>query len=101
MRPRALALAGLLLPLAGCFVFDEIDKGRESMGKPPAAEKQAAAAAAGAKKAGEKAPSWWEKAGTLAPGEGDASIVSCALRGSVQFMREADCLTRGGKPRCS
>jgi hypothetical protein len=98
MRIRALTLLALALQLQGCFVFDEIDKGQAMMSKPSAAKEKEAAVKAKAE-AGEKAPSWWEKAGTLAPGEGDATIVGCRLSGKLQFMREADCLTRGGRPQ--
>lgn len=95
MRLRALGLALLLVPLCGCFVFDELDKSEQMIGKQPEAVPQPAGAAPGEA----KPPNWWEKASTLAPGEGDASIVGCRLGGQLQFMREADCLTRGGRPR--
>lgn len=97
MRLRALALVLLLAPLGGCFVFDEIDNSKKMMSKQPEAKAQAGAAGTAA--AAEKPPNWWEKASSLTPGEGDASIVGCRLEGRLQFMREADCLTRGGRPR--
>ncbi len=95
MRFRALALALLLAPLGGCFVFDEIDSAGQPAGKTAAADAQRPAQA-GANAAAR--PSWWEKASSLDPAGRDASVVSCRLPGGVQYMREADCLTRGGRP---
>jgi hypothetical protein len=96
MSLRALASVCLLLPLCGCFVFDEIDKSQKMMGKAPAAEPKPAARASQPEK--EKPANWWEKASSLTPGEGDASIVRCRIRGKLEYMREPDCLTRGGHP---
>jgi hypothetical protein len=103
MRGLRIALLLHALLLQGCFVFDELDKSDKLMRKTSAsAQKQAGAAKSNANsQTAEKAPSWWEGATTFAPGEGDESIVGCQLSGSIQFMRESDCLTRGGRPQRS
>ena len=97
MRLRVLAAPLLLVPLCGCFVFDELDASEKLMGVKKESEAQEAEKAAA--KAGEKPANWWEKASALTPEERDASIVGCKLGGKLQFMREVDCRTRGGRPQ--
>jgi hypothetical protein len=40
-----------------------------------------------------------KNARTLTPGTVAAEIVSCALKGETQFMKEAECVGRGGTPK--
>jgi hypothetical protein len=115
---RGLLTLALLLPLvfgSGCFVFDELDKGKEIMdAHTPAAKKkkdeaEAAKAAAGN---GEAPPTydqltqkWWKDASSLskAPDEEDGeapdpnATVSCQHDGKTFYTRRSDCLARGGR----
>jgi hypothetical protein len=40
-----------------------------------------------------------KNARTLTPGERSSDIVSCRLDGGMQFMKQAECLSRGGVPK--
>jgi hypothetical protein len=111
VRRRLLALAcvaSLALPLAGCFVLDEIDKGSKVMddhsagaGKRKKEEADAQVAAPVGKKGAVDAYFRAEEEdGTtksFAPGEVSEGIVSCKLGGSTQFMKREDCAARGGQ----
>lgn len=105
---RVLLVGLLALLLSGCFVLDELDEGQRLMdqhaGKGVKKEEEAAAAeptAPAGGSGGAKAfdPSrWWKSARSLGPEKKDKSIVRCELPGGSQFMREPDCLMRGGRP---
>lgn len=98
-----LALVLLLVPAPGCFVVEEIDSGmkvwkhhspkKKQVETPP--EELAEAPSAPRAKLDE----WWQSARSLGSDELSADIVSCELDGSTQFMREADCLSQGGRTR--
>ncbi len=111
---RILALACLLLltlPLAGCWVIDELDSGKKLMddhsAKPKKGEEEedaeAAAKTAKSRKAGGRIDAYFsaeEKAGTVksfAPGQVSEGIVSCKLGGTTQFMKREECASRGGR----
>ena len=47
----------------------------------------------------EQSRQWWKRATSLAPGAVESRIVSCRLRDGTHFMSEADCLSRGGRPK--
>lgn len=105
---RILVLLAICVLASGCFVFDEIDQGLESMDKGP---KKAAATKPGQPAQGEDGqpkPSWWASARSLneAPSEpseaeaGDPKTpVHCRVEGSIRFMRRGDCLSQGGQPQ--
>lgn len=113
MRRLVLPLL-LALGTSGCFVFDELEKGKEIMDahtpkKDGAVEAPAEPAAARGKKAEEgvvdgllaSAQSWWKDTTEPAPLERDPEdvAVTCELGGGTQFMRKSDCLVRGGRVR--
>lgn len=105
-RFLALACAVLLgLPLSGCFVIDEIDKGQKMMDEhsPEAKQKketeEAEAPVAGKKDAIDNYFREEEKDGTtksFSPGQVSEGIVACKLAGATQFMKREDCAARGG-----
>jgi hypothetical protein len=98
-----LALVLLLVPAPGCFVVEEIDSGMKVWKHHSPKKKQAetppeelAGAPSGARA---KLEDWWQSARSLGSDELSADIVSCEIGGSTQFMREADCLSQGGRTR--
>ena len=109
MARRAFAVVPLVLGLCtGCFVFDEIDQGREVMKKHSGRQPHPTAAAEA------EAPEADEGPGLLArvqqylqdrressaperdPGD---EIVTCDHEDGLIFTHESDCLARGGTPR--
>jgi hypothetical protein len=88
----------------GCFVADELDSGSEQLEKhspsSSSPSKDAKSAGPNPKEAGAepRTADWWQKARTLEPRSEDSDLVRCRLAGTTQFMRTADCLSRGGKP---
>lgn len=120
MASRIAALLALLLVLGlapGCFVFEELDAGQETMDRlsqeSSGSEEGSGAGSGDADGEGkdETDPDgWWKKARTLTPGggsdesaeEGGASkssaAVPCHLDGGTRFMRRDECLGRGGTP---
>jgi hypothetical protein len=108
MARLVLALALALGLCTGCFVFDEIDSGREIMKKHSGRGPRGAAAA----QAPAAAPAEDEGPGLLArvqqfiaerreesapERDPDDSIVSCELEDGTTFTYESDCLSRGGE----
>ncbi len=85
----------------GCFVIEELDSGLKILeDHAPLAEREeesdtkAAAAPAKADK------DFWKNSRTIAPGSGGgADVVSCKIRGQLQFMKRTDCVNRGGQPK--
>jgi hypothetical protein len=110
-RFAAAGLALLLWLCTGCFVFDEIDQGRDLMKKHSGANPEAKRAPEPAAEAEEEADG--EGLGLLArvqrfvedvrqPAEperpsGD-EIVRCDLEDGLTYTYESDCLSRGGTP---
>lgn len=95
IAPATLALALLVATSVGCgSIMDEIDSAHELVG---VSEKEEPKTAAKADEPAKKGIDWTVSR-SINTGEVDESIVSCKLGGSTQFMREVDCLTRGGKP---
>lgn len=99
-----LCAVALALPLAGCFVLDELDQGSKIMDEHSKGAKkkdeEAAAPVAGKKGAIDAYFREEEEDGTtksFAPGEVSEGIVSCTIGGSTQFMTRQDCAARGGR----
>jgi hypothetical protein len=107
MARSAVASLALALGLCctGCFVFDEIDSGREIM------KKHSGRGPKGAAKVEEAEPEADEGPGLLARVQNffaerrepsapqrdpDDQIVSCELEDAVTFTYASDCLSRGG-----
>lgn len=101
---RILTVALLAVALAGCGILDELNEGNKKMDlymkkKPGAEESDDAAPARGGKRqrvgeyfASQKNPK------TFTPGTISAEIVSCKLKSGTQFMKQAECASRGGIP---
>jgi hypothetical protein len=99
VRGGAAALALLAGLGAGCSWDELTESGIRKAGAAPAGEGQAAGAGkAGAAGPAAPRPNWWAGARSLSREDADASIVGCRIGGSLQFMRETDCLARGGEP---
>jgi len=109
---RVLAIAAVAWACQGCFVFDEIDKGRELMEQhspkkssdesDAAGGTQTASAAGSGDEAGfvERLRGWWSSRNEPAPPKRDPNdvVVRCQLgSGGAQFMRRTDCKLRGGR----
>jgi hypothetical protein len=102
---RVVCVAFLAAALSGCWVLDELDEGNKKMDtyltKKPAAEavaEEAAPAARRGPRVGEYFASQ-KNARTLTPGTVSSGIVSCKLKSGTQFMKQEECLSRGGVPR--
>ncbi len=102
MRMRIFGVALLAVALSGCWVFDELSEGNKKMDmymkKKPDAE--ADAAVAGRPRA-PRATEYFanqKNARTLTPGTVSTDIVGCKLKSGTQFMKETDCVNRGGVP---
>src|SRR5262245_5368854 len=110
MTRFAVAVASLALVLCtGCFVFDEIDQGREEMKKHSGHNRPGSPVAAEVEEPEEdEGPGLlarveqiiqdWREPGPVerAP---DDEIVTCDLEDGLTFTHESDCLARGGTPR--
>lgn len=86
MRTPIPVLAALFLTTAlGCSVMDDIDEAHTAMkitrGRTPA-----------------KQGIDWTVSRSINTGQVDPSIIRCKLVGTTLFMREDDCLSRGGTP---
>jgi hypothetical protein len=105
MRIRVLGTALLAASLSGCWVLDELDEGSKKIeryaGKGGmAVEKEEPAPVPSGKRQrlGDYFASQ-KNARTLTPGERSSDIVSCKVDGGTQFMKQAECLSRGGVPK--
>jgi hypothetical protein len=111
---RLLVLALCAWLCQGCFVFDELDKGRDILevhgGKPgaPKYDRNAAPAAEPAPGPAEepgriealfaRARAWWQEEREDGPPErpADDVVVRCKVDGSTHFTHKSECLVRGG-----
>jgi hypothetical protein len=108
---RLLALALCAWLCQGCFVFDELDKGRDILdehgGKPGAPKHEAHASAPEPKPAEEPGPleallararAWWqdERVEERPERPADDIVVRCDVGGSTHFTHKSECLVRGG-----
>jgi hypothetical protein len=107
MRIRVFAVAMLAVALSGCWVFDELTEGSKKMDtytkKKPDAEASgdapAPAAAPGRRMRANDYFASQTNARHLTPGTVSADIVSCKLKSGTQFMKESECVARGGTPK--
>ena len=105
MRLRRLGIALLAAALSGCWVFDELEEGNKKIdlytskgGMAVEPEEEPVAVPSGKRqRIGEYFASQ-KNARTLTPGQISGDIVSCKLGGSTQFMKQPECLSRGGVP---
>ena len=106
MRIRVLGMALLAASLSGCWVLDELEEGNKKidmytshgMALEEAEEEPEPLPAGKRQRIGEYFASQ-KNARTLTPGQLSSDIVSCQLSGGTQFMKQAECISRGGVPR--
>ncbi len=89
----------LAFTTTGCFVIDEIDSGMKFMEEHSALEPEPEETEE-TSDAVVRPGFDWQSSRTITPGSrGNSDVVSCNLRGQVQFMKRDDCINRGGKPK--
>ena len=103
MRFPALGIAILSLTLSGCWVLDELDEGSKKMeryspSKPAAEAEEEALPAHKGPRVGEYFANQ-KNTRTFTKGQVSGEIVSCKVGGSTQFMKQSECVNRGGVPR--
>ena len=103
MRVHVVCVAFLAAALSGCWVLDELDAGNKKMDeysgkKPEATAEEAAPAPRKGPRVGEYFASQ-KNARTFTPGSVSSGIVSCKLKSGTQFMKQEECVNRGGVPR--
>jgi len=105
MRMRVVGVAFLAVALSGCWVLDELDEGSKKIDMYSANKTGSDAAAEEAVPAARKGPRVGEyfasqkNARTFTPGSVASGIVSCKLKSGTQFMKQEECINRGGVPR--
>lgn len=106
MRIRVLGVTLLAAALSGCWVFDELEEGNRKIdlytskgGMAVEPEEDPVPVPSGKRKRLGDYFASQKNARTLTPGERSADIVSCKLDGATQFMKQAECLSRGGVPK--
>lgn len=106
MRFRVLGMAFLAAALSGCWVFDELDEGNKKIemytskaGMAVEPEAEPVAVPSGKRQRIGDYFANQKNARTLTPGQISSDIVSCNLDGGTQFMKQAECLSRGGVPK--
>jgi hypothetical protein len=108
-RLAALAvLIALALPLSGCWVIDEIDKGQKLMDdhSDKSKQKKKDEEEATAKVASQKGAldAYFRKQDekgatkTFSPGQVSEGIVACKVGSRVEFMTKDNCAAKGGHP---
>jgi hypothetical protein len=106
---RAFGIALLAASLSGCWVLDELDAGSKkidmysgkSAKKTAEAEAEAAAAAAPPARKRQRIGDYFasqKNARTLTKGQLPGDIVKCKTGSGTQFMKQSECLQRGGSP---
>ena len=105
MRMRVVGVAFLAVALSGCWVIKELDEGSKKMDRYSAKKPESEFGAEGAAPAARKGPRVGEyfasqkNARTFTPGSVSSGIVSCKLKAGTQFMKQEECVNRGGVPR--
>jgi hypothetical protein len=107
-KPFRHILAGLTVALLlqlnlGCSIMDEINAANDAVGnnsanneKAAAKEREAEAAASAENQKKLAVKEWWDEATSMDPEDLDKSIVKCDVGGSVSFMSDGECISRGG-----
>jgi hypothetical protein len=102
---RAFGIALLTLGLSGCWVMDELDKSSKKIdmytGKSAekAQEEEPVVLPKGKRQRLGDYFANQKNARTLTKGQLPGDIVSCKLGSSTQFMKQSECLHRGGIPQ--
>ena len=95
-----LICAFLAYSTTGCFVVEELDRGMKFMEEHTAPEPEPEETEEAPKAAAKSGSDYWQNSRTISPGAGgNSNVVSCNLRGQVQFMKRDDCTNRGGTPK--
>ena len=103
MRLRSLGIALLAAALSGCWVIDELDEGSAKIDKysargTKAAEPEPEPLPSGKRQRVGEYFANQKNTRTFTPGSVSTGIVSCKLKGSTQFMKQEECINRGGVP---
>ena len=105
MRIRVLGVALLAASLSGCWVLDELDEGNKkiemytSKGGMAVEEEEPEPVPSGKRQRIGEYFANQKNARTLTPGQLSGDIVSCRLASGTQFMKQSECLSRGGVPK--
>ncbi len=102
---RVLGIALLAVSLSGCWVLTELDESSKKIDayagrSPDEAPEEAPAAAPGGKRQriGEYFANQ-KNTRTLTKGQLPGDIVRCQIDGGTQFMKQSECIQRGGTPK--
>lgn len=109
MSRRLLAIAlclGFAASLSGCWVIDEIDKGKKLMDDHSPKAKKEEKAAAPAKVAAQNGAldNYFNQEAqkgttkTFSPGQMSEGIVACKVGGATEFTTKENCAAKGGHP---
>jgi hypothetical protein len=102
---RVFGVALLAAALSGCWILDEIDEGSKKIDRYSSRKPESEAVAEEAAPAARRGPRVGEyfasqkNARTFTPGSVPSGIVSCKLKSGTQFMKQEECINRGGVPR--
>jgi hypothetical protein len=106
MAFRTFGIAVLAASLSGCWVLDELDAGSKKIdmytakGGAKAAEEEAAAAPPARKR--QRIGDYFanqKNARSLTKGQLPGDIVNCKTGAGTQFMKQSECIQRGGTPQ--
>jgi hypothetical protein len=103
MRLRVFGIALLTAVLSGCWVLDEIDEGNKKIDMYTAKggmaeEPEPTPAPTGKRQRVGEYFANQKNTRTFTPGSVSTGIVSCRIKGSTQFMKQEECINRGGVP---
>jgi hypothetical protein len=97
-RISSLGLLVALVVAPGCFAFEEMDEGMERWSRnSEQAAGSVAAPEAPPPRSARGRPSGWEGVRSLGHDATPGDIVRCILDGRSHYMRESDCVGRGGR----
>jgi hypothetical protein len=91
---------GLLLALAfatGCFAFEEIDDGMARWSRNSEATSSDTTPEAPQPASAQRRQRGWERVRSVGSESITPDIVGCMLDGRSQYMRESECVARGGR----
>ena len=104
MKLPSICLVLLATALSGCWVLDELDAGSKkidmysSKASKHAEEEEPVALPSGKRQRIGAYFASQKNARTLTKGQMPSGIVSCKLSSGTQFMKQEECLHRGGVP---
>ncbi len=98
---RCLILTALLVfSSTGCFIIEELNASMQLMEDHSPLEPEKEESEDFEVVRPKLDEDFWENSRTITPGSGGgADIVTCNLRGKIQFMKRTECINGGGKPK--